>query len=375
MIWVVFALITGAAALGALWPLLRRRSRPEGDARTVAFYKAQIAEIERDVGRGQLPEAEAVGARVEAARRLIAASERANSGVESAKGEDLRRRAAALIILIGVPLVAFGLYGNLGSPTESDQPILARLSDPSRGDDLGAAVAKIEAHLIAHPNDGLGFKVVAPAYMRMARYDEAVRAYSEALRLLGDNPEMRTDYGEAQVAAAGGVVTADARTAFQRALTQKPDLPKTRYYVALAAEQDGDKPRAVDLYQKLLADAPPGAAWAPVVRQRLAGLNGTEPTSAAKVDAPPSEEAAAIASLDADQRQAAIRGMVDRLAARLESKGDDPQGWLRLIRAYTVLQEQDKAKAALAKARESLNGNDAAKRDLDALAKELGLES
>jgi cytochrome c-type biogenesis protein CcmH len=375
MIWAVFVLMTAAAVLCALWPLVRRRGRQEGEARTIAFYKAQIAEIDRDVARGQLPEAEAGGARIEAARRLIAASEQ---GAASAGADDktrMRRRAAALVILIGVPLVTLGFYARFGSPRAPDAPIVARLNDPSHKDDLGVAVAKIEAHLIAHPEDGLGFKVVAPAYMRLARYDEAVKAYSEALRLLGDNPETRADYGEAQVAAAAGIVTADGRASFQQALAKKPDLPKARYYMALAAEQDGDKPGAADLYRKLLADAAPNAPWAPLVRQRLAALGGGEPAPSAKIDAPPAEEAAGIASLGPEQREAAIRGMVDRLAARLEEKADDPEGWRKLIRAYSVLQETDKAKAALAKAREALNGDAAAKRALDTLAKELGLES
>jgi cytochrome c-type biogenesis protein CcmH len=374
MIWIVFALMTGAAVLCALWPLTRRRGALEGEARAIAFHKAQLAEIDRDVARGQLPEAEAAGARVEAARRLIAAGERAKAGA-AADGGRSHRAIAALVILIGVPLITVGFYARYGSPAEPDEPILARLNDPSRSDDLAAGVAKIEAHLIANPDDGLGFKVVAPAYMRLARYDEAVKAFSEALRLLGDNPEMRADYGEAQVAAAGGIVTANARAAFQQALAGKPDLPKARYYTALAAEQDGNKSQAAELYQKLLADAPPRAPWPPVVRQRLAALGAKEPAPSAKVDAPPDEEAKAIASLTPEQRQAAIRGMVERLADRLEAKSDDAAGWLRLIRAYTVLQEPDKAKAALAKAREALNGNDAAKRDLETLAKELGLES
>ena len=373
MIWLVFALMTGAALFCALWPLARRGVAGEGEARTVGFYKAQLAEIERDVARGQLPEGEAQGARIEAARRLIAAGERAE--VNAPAGGRGRRVAAAVIILVGVPLVALGVYSRYGNPNEPDEPIVARLSNPSVNDDLYAAVAKIESHLIAHPNDGPGFKVVAPAYMRLGRYDQAVKAFSEALRLLGDNPDLRADYGEAQVATAGGIVTADARASFQQALAKKPQSAKARYYLALAAEQDGDKPRAAEMYQTLLADAPPNAPWAQAVRDRLAALGEKAPAPTAKVDAPPSEEAAAIASLTPDQRQAAIRGMVDRLAARLAAKGDDPEGWLRLIRAYSVLQEQDKAKQALAKAREALAGDDSAKRDLEALAKELGLES
>ncbi|HLW90121.1 MAG TPA: c-type cytochrome biogenesis protein CcmI [Roseiarcus sp.] len=376
MIWIVFALMTAAAAFCALWPLARKGRALASQASGVAFYKAQLAEIERDVARGQLPAAEAAGARTEAARRLIAASDSAASAKTDPRGETSRRRAAALLILIGVPLVALALYGRLGSPDQPDEPIVARLSDPAMANDLGAAVARIEAHLIAHPEDGRGFKVVAPAYMSLARYSDAVRAYGEALRLLGENPDTRANYGEALVAAAGGVVTAEARAAFDRALGEKADLPKARYYVALAVEQDGDKAKAAELYEKLLVDAPPGAPWAQSVRDRLAAIQGPNALApAAKVDAPPAGEAAALAALDPAQREAAIRGMVAQLAAKLEAKGDDAEGWLRLIRAYAVLQEPDKAKAALAKAREALVGNDAAKRDLEALAKALGLES
>ena len=372
MIWIVFALMTGAAVLGASWPLLRSRKRPDGAASTIAFYKEQIAEIERDLARGQLPAAEAAGARTEAARRLLAASERSAVGGDVAPQTSGRRRAAAAAIVIAVPLAAFALYAQIGSPSEPDEPLIARAADPTRTGDLAAAVAKVEAHLIAHPEDGRGFKVIAPAYVRLGRFNEAVRAYDEALRLLGEDADTRADYGEALVAAAGGIVTGQARAAFDRALSEKADIPKARYYAALAIEQEGDKARAAQLYQKLLADAPPNAAWAPVVRDHLAGLS--DASASAKVEAPPASEASAIATLDPEKRQEAIRGMVDRLAARLESNGDDPAGWLRLIRAYSVLQQMDKAKAALAKAREALNGNEGAERDLDALAKELGLE-
>jgi cytochrome c-type biogenesis protein CcmH len=372
MIWIVFALMTGAAALCAIWPLLRRRREGGDESRAIAFYKAQMAEVERDVARGQLPSAEAAGARAEAARRLIAASETSAAPAEVAAGAAGRRRAAALVILVGVPLVTLTLYGRLGSPGRPDEPLIARSADPAKIDDLGAAVAKVEGHLIAHPNDGRGFKVIAPAYMRLGRFREAARAYSEALRLLGEDSQTRADYGEALVAAAGGIVTGEARAAFDQALNEKADIPKARYYVALAVEQDGDRSRARQMYEKLLADAPANAAWAPVVRDHLAGL--ADASERAKVEAPPASEASAIAALDPAQREAAIRGMVARLAVRLESNGDDPEGWMRLIRAYSVLQETDNAKAALAKAREAMTGNDAAKRGLDQLAKELGLE-
>ena len=45
-----------------------------------------------------------------------------------------------------------------------------------------------------------------------------------------------------------------------------------------------------------------------------------------------------------------IRGMVDRLAARLEQNPNDKEGWTRLAHAYDVLGEKDKAEAARARA-------------------------
>jgi cytochrome c-type biogenesis protein CcmH len=365
MLWVAFALMTGAAILCALWPLSRGRSAPQGQARAIAFHKAQLAEIDRDVERGQLPPGEAAGARAEAARRLIAASDAANA-TPGAGGARSRRRGAVVVIFLVVPAVTLGLYSRFGSPNLPDQPLLARAADFANTGDLGAALAKIEAHLIADPNDGRGFAVVAPVYMRLSRFDEAAKAYETALRLQGEDARMRADYGEALTAAAGGIVTAQARAAFEQALAKQSDLSKARYYIGLAAEQDGDKPKAIALYRKLLDDAPASARWRAIVRERLVAL-GAPPAAAG--------EAAAIAALDPEAQQAAIRGMVENLAARLAQNGGDAQDWLRLIRAYCVLHDTDKARDAMARARKALAGNETAARDLDALAQEFGLGS
>ena len=45
-----------------------------------------------------------------------------------------------------------------------------------------------------------------------------------------------------------------------------------------------------------------------------------------------------------------IRGMVERLAARLEQNPGDKEGWARLARAYEVLGDADKAQGARARA-------------------------
>ena len=240
MLWFVLAGMTALAVLGALWPLVMRRKGVSDAASEIAFYKAQLGEIERDVERGQLPAQEAVGARAEAARRLIAAS--AAAPAESGAGETLTPRLiAAALVLIFVPLVALALYADLGRPDMPDAPLASRKADVKSAESLEAAIARIEAHLIASPDDGKGWAVIAPVYMRLGRFDEAVNAFRECLRVNGESATRRADYGEALVAAARGVVTADARAAFDKALAEQPDLAEARFYLGLAAEQDGDK--------------------------------------------------------------------------------------------------------------------------------------
>ena len=69
---------------------------------------------------------------------------------------------------------------------------------------------------------------------------------------------------------------------------------------------------------------------------------------------PRPDDVAAAGEMTEQQRSQMIRGMVDRLASRLHENGTDLDGWLRLLRAYKVLGEHDKAKEAVAEARAAL---------------------
>ena len=53
-------------------------------------------------------------------------------------------------------------------------------------------------------------------------------------------------------------------------------------------------------------------------------------------------------------RSEMIRSMVARLADKLKQDGSDVDGWQRLLRAYMVLGERDKAQAAAGDARHAL---------------------
>jgi cytochrome c-type biogenesis protein CcmH len=132
----------------------------------------------------------------------------------------------------------------------------------------------MEVHLAAQPNDVRGWEVIAPVYLGLGRAEDAARAFGTALRLGGDAVERLTGLGEALVASSGGMVSAPAADAFRRALALDAQSAKARFYLALAAEQDGDASGAKAAYETLLASAPEGAPWRPVVQTRLGRSRG-----------------------------------------------------------------------------------------------------
>jgi cytochrome c-type biogenesis protein CcmH len=214
--------------------------------------------------------------------------------------------------------------------------------------------------------------VIAPVYARLGRFDDAVKARRQALRLNGDSAERQAGLGEALVFAANGVVTAEAKAAFERAVALDGNQVQARYFLGLAAEQDGNRAQAAATWRALVEAAPPGAPWIDFVRDALARVEGASAAASAGGGAsagPSDEQIAASSQMSPEQRKRMIEGMVERLSERLHRDGSDVEGWLRLVRSYMVLGEADKARAAVADARRALAGDPNKLRRLDDLAK------
>ena len=95
---------------------------------------------------------------------------------------------------------------------------------------------------------------------------------------------------------------------------------------------------------------------------------------AAGTPGPSAADIAAAAKMNPDAQNQMIRSMVARLADQLKQDGNDIAGWERLLRAYMVLGDHDKAKAAAADARKALAGDPDKLRRLDEVIKDLKVE-
>jgi cytochrome c-type biogenesis protein CcmH len=370
LLWFIFALMTAAAVFAVLWPLGHAADAQAGS--DLAVYRDQLDEIERDRAAGLIGELEAQAARVEVSRRLITAADVAEFSHSAPIGSSLwRRRAAAIAGVVLLPLVAAVFYLTIGSPQLPGQPLEARLRDVHEDKSIASLVSQVEAHLERNPDDARGYEVLAPVYLRLGRFAEAITARRKLLALNGENAERQSDLGEALAAAANGIVTAEAKTAFDRALALDANELKARFFVGLAAEQDGDRTTAAATWRAMLEHAPTDAPWVPMVREALARVGGAPAIAASP--GPSAEDVAAAGSMSEKDRGDMIRGMVARLADRLKENGSDLEGWERLLRAYMVLGERDKAYAAAADAKRALAGDPDKLRRIDDMIKSLGL--
>src|SRR6516165_9837888 len=285
----LFAAMTVAAMLAALWPLLRKAATPRAGS-DVAVYRDQLDEVERDLTAGYIGPTEAEAARVEVSRRLLAAAaaDRVTAAPVSTAAMTWRRRSAAVAVVLALPGIAIGLYLWLGSPQLASAQLAAHgpVVTDSSAEDL---IAQAEAYLQRNPNDGRAWEVLAPVYMQLGRYSDSVTAWNNTLQLLGESADRHANLGEALTMESNGVVTAEAKAAFARAVQLDDTTVTARFYLGLAAEQDGKREQAAEIWRRLIAEAPAGAPWVDTVRGALARVeNGAAVPTVGNATATPS---------------------------------------------------------------------------------------
>lgn len=372
LFWIAISLLTAVVALALLMPLFRGATQArERAAGEVAVYRDQIAELQRDCREGLISPEEAEYARAEIARRLLAAA-REDGPAESGFG---KRSLAQLFVILAVPAIGLGVYLNVGSPGTPAAPLAARLENP--GNNVELLVAKAERHLAQNPGDGAGWDVLAPIYFRMGRVDDSEMAYRNALRLNGPDAARLNGLAETLMAQADGIVTADARSAFEEAQRLSPGEPRSRYYLALALEQAGKAAEAKAAFEALAKDSPPDAPWQGLVAQHVA-RNGGGPTIAAAQNPnapghPTAADVEAAETMSSGDRTEMIRGMVSGLDAKLRQDPKNFEGWMRLIRSYAVLKDEERALDALKTGLRTFPAEGQEGAQLVALARDLGL--
>ena len=262
-----------------------------------------------------------------------------------------RSTRALLAGAIGCAVVGIGA----GSYLAVGRPDFAvRAFERPEQQDIGGLIALLVKRVHQHPDDVASWMWLGRAYQTAFDPDDAAKALGRAVAIAQSrhalNPVLLAAYGEALVRSANGVVTPEAESVFKALYAANPKDVEARYFLGFADAERGQDKAAIALWQSVLADLPQNSPLAHDLKDRLASL---ESRSGNAPD---------------------VNAMVETLAKRLENEPNDPEGWQRLVRAWTVLGEREKAKVALARARSSLGGEPQALAALDAEARELHLQ-
>jgi cytochrome c-type biogenesis protein CcmH len=150
---------------------------------------------------------------------------------------------------------------------------------------------------------------------------------------------------EALMTGDGGKASPAALAALGKAVEIDPKNLSARYFLARAQITSGDRAAGKAAWEALRAEIPADDPRRKVLDEDIASLLG---------EGAPASGAVAVAET-AEQAQF-IRGMVARLAARLETSPDDPEGWARLVRAYRVLGDREAEAKAVDRARKLFAG-------------------
>lgn len=287
----VFALAAAVlvvVALAFLLPPLLRRAPAAGvstDAANISVYRDQLAELEADVRRGVITEAQSAQARAEIERRLAD-----DLGASSQTAPAARpSRFVAIVIAVVVPLIAVAGYVLLGKPEALDpeKRLGMTVEQAAARTKMQDMTAKLAARAKEKPEDPIGWAMLGRAYRMLGKLPEAARAYGRSVRLKSDDPEILVEYAESLGMAQNGRFEGEPLAMAKRALALDPKNEKALALLGTVAFEAGDFKSAVDYWERLLALAEPGTDFAKAVEGGLAearaGLEAAKSAPASRI--------------------------------------------------------------------------------------------
>jgi cytochrome c-type biogenesis protein CcmH len=318
----LFWAIAVALLLLALWMVagtLWRRPVRAGSAQSASqsnleLLRAQLQQIDQDLALGRLDAAQHRAARTEVERRVLE-----EESVVAAPEREGSPRATTLLLLVAVPVLVLGLYGQVGSPQALSPPLAAQ-GEPSP-QEVEAMVAKLAERMEKQPPgnvaDTEGWVMLGRSYAVMQRYPEASRAFARALQLMPGDAQILVDQADVLAMQQGGNLQGEPLRLIELALKNDPANLKGLALAGTAAFERKDYAVAVDYWTRARATAPPDSEFMRSLEQSIAdarAAGGTGMAAAGRAQAP-----AASASAPKAQGVASISGRISlspALAAR-----------------------------------------------------------
>lgn len=396
--WVAAAGMCLVAAASLIAVLFQRRdAEPAAGAYDVQVYRAQLAEVDRDMASGLVTGADAERLRAEISRRILEA-DRIGRGVALQVSPGGRVLVAGLIaaVLIG----AIWGYVRLGAPGYPDLPLAERLAAAAKFSatrpaqavaeaaapkidavapdaEMAALMVKLRQAVLDRPGDIQGLTLLARNEAALGNLAAAAEAQAELIAAKED-AATGADHAmlaEMMIRLADGYVSPEAEAELIAALKSEPTNGTALYYSGLMFAQGDRADRAFSIWQGLLDASAPDDPWVAPIRAQIADTAARAGVKYKLPDVvgPTEEEVSAAADMSPEDRLSMIQSMVDGLSQRLESKGGPAEDWARLITSLGVLGDTDRARAIYVESQTAFAGRAAELGTLKAAAATAGV--
>lgn len=352
MYLVALTILLLIALVFILSPYLKHQQDALSTPPDIAVYKAQLSELESDIEKGLIDNAEGKRSRVEIERRLLRAASQQQKEINIEKPNHIFTAALVLIILFS----GF-FYYEVGTPAMPDFPKrldrFAQLQgvEAEEVQQIEDLKQRVMSRLAEQPEEAEGWAYLANLEMNLGNFQTAAQSLYRAHLLKPDEFEYQLMYAESLIMAANERVTPAALIILNKAATMAPDHPGTRYFLGLADYQAGDVDVAYDAWMNIrdsLSAQDPLMPLIDVWIGRAAnqlGIAVNLPEGRAPAISP--EQAEIIQNMSGDEQQELIRQMVGQLAEKQRENPGNIQGWLQLSRSYMVLGQKEDAIAAM----------------------------
>ncbi|HEV8500332.1 MAG TPA: c-type cytochrome biogenesis protein CcmI [Casimicrobiaceae bacterium] len=300
--WLVAALIVLVTLGVLLRALLARRAvdaAPAPDSASIAIFRDQKRQLDEDLANGVLDATEHARLVDELARRLGHEVEAVPAEPTAAPaGSPLASIVTAIALAVVLPAAAAGIYLALGQPAS----FVAAPRAGERPETQAQVVAMIDTlarRMRENPADPRGWALLGHSYAALGRYDDAVRAYSEAATRAPDDASILADYADV-LSMAQGTLQGKPSELIERALAIDAHNRKALALGAAAASERRDFDTALTRWRALAAALPADSDTAREVAQVIADVEKQRAAASASAANAPSANAPAASALAAN---------------------------------------------------------------------------
>lgn len=394
LFWTIAIAMTLLTAAAIVLPLWRGRS---GDAPSAAYdlevYRAQLAEVDKDLERGIVTEDEAARVKTEVSRRVLDADRKLQAAQAMGDAPRSTSRVAVGVVALVVVLGTVIAYRQLGAPGYPDFPLQARMeaakerraerpvqadmvvprpAPDTLPDGYADLVERLKLAVAQRPDDPDGHRMLVRHAVNINDYPTAYGAQAKLIEILGDDATAE-DYvalADLMIVGANGYVSPEAELALLEALKRDDNHEVALFYIGLMYSQNDRADMTFQIWKALLDKGAPDAPWQQAVRAQIeeiawrAGAKDYTPPPlptappVAGLAGPSADDIEAAGEMTPEERAEMVNNMVMQLESRLASEGGTPQEWARLISVLVVQGNRDHAGNILTEARQVFAGRD-----------------